>query len=92
MIEFADLDKSRVRFLKRVLLSLLMDHPEGASHEAFMRIAPLAKLSVLREGLKLFMQHFMLKKPPKDIDVNALKQRIETAVRTLSVAEAGIGL
>lgn len=51
--------------MKRVLGRLLVEHPENTVRVIFERIAPLVKLRTLREGLRLFMRHFLLRKPPK---------------------------
>ena len=78
-----------VRFMKQVLTSLLLDEPEDVCEAVFLRIAPLTKLHMLQEGLKLFMQHFLLKKKGKDIRNDPiLKDRIAMATRALSSAQS----
>lgn len=92
MIEFADLDKCRVRFIKQVLQSLLLEPPEEDTKEVFTRVARLQNLSVMREGLKLFMRHFMLRKALPGVDMSLLRTRIAMAVKCLSGGDSAYAL
>ena len=93
VIEFADLDKPRVRFMKKCISSLLLDHPEHTVRDAFLRIAPLPKLAFLREGLKLFMRHFLLKgKAVTEDKLEELKMRVDIAERSMSSGEGSFRL
>lgn len=81
VIEFADLDEVYVAFLRRVLTELLT----VTDVDNFKRIFSAAaagreKLRTLREGLRLFMRHFILKgsKTPPD-ELEALEKRVELA-------------
>jgi nucleolar MIF4G domain-containing protein 1 len=60
VIEFADMDATCVRFLKIVLTDLL-SHETSQRRKIFKSISSHAKLRILREGLGLFLRHFMLK-------------------------------
>ena len=81
VIEFADLDEVYVAFLRRVLTELLT----LTDVENFKRIFKAAaagrdKLHTLREGLRLFMRHFMLngqKSTPEE--AATLEKRVELA-------------
>ncbi|OWF40014.1 nucleolar MIF4G domain-containing protein 1-like [Mizuhopecten yessoensis] len=89
VVEFGSLDKIMVRFMKQVFRGLLLDHPEDAIEACFMRIAPLTKLHMLHEGLKLFMQHFLLKKSSAEMkDYALLKDRVSLADRALSSSQS----
>lgn len=68
--------------MKQVLTKLLTDYPENIVEDAFLRIAPLQKLHVLHEGLKLFMHHFLI---IKNSDKPAIiKDRVKLAEKILS--------
>lgn len=61
VIEFGELDKARVRFLRQVLSRLLKAGQPEELVVIFSRISGVPQLSMLREGLKLFISHFLLK-------------------------------
>lgn len=61
VVEFSELDKPRVHFLRRVLTALLMETEEEDLAVIFSKVSDNPKLGVLREGLKLFIGHFLLK-------------------------------
>ncbi|PWA18246.1 hypothetical protein CCH79_00004111 [Gambusia affinis] len=61
VIEFGELDKSKVRFLRQVLTKLLKETEPEEIACIFGRISGIVKLGLLREGLKLFISHFLLK-------------------------------
>ena len=93
MLEFSDLDKTKVMLMRRILRSLLLNQEDYVIQRVFSRIAPLPKLSMLRDGLKLFMQHFLLRplKNKADNDpaeVTELENRIQIAERALNSTQA----
>nr|XP_019923822.2 nucleolar MIF4G domain-containing protein 1 [Crassostrea gigas] len=89
VVEFGTLDVHMLRFLKHLMQSVLLDYPEDVTKAMFERIAPLTKLQHLHEGLKLFMQHFLLKKKAKDVADNPLlKERIAIADKILSASKS----
>ncbi|XP_021046384.1 LOW QUALITY PROTEIN: nucleolar MIF4G domain-containing protein 1 [Mus pahari] len=61
VVEFSELDKPRVHFLRKVLTALLMETEEDDLAVIFSRVSDNPKLGMLREGLKLFIGHFLLK-------------------------------
>ncbi|XP_039693009.1 nucleolar MIF4G domain-containing protein 1 [Pteropus medius] len=61
VVEFSELDKPRVHFLRKVLHILLTETEVEDLGVIFTRVADNPKLGVLREGLKLFISHFLLK-------------------------------
>jgi len=96
-IQFAELDKNKVRFMKRVLWRLLVEHPENIVRATFERISPLVKLRTLREGLRLFMQHFLLRRPPKvpggsTGGSESLAERIKIAEHALASADTKMSM
>ncbi|KAM5205489.1 nucleolar MIF4G domain-containing protein 1 isoform 3-T3 [Hipposideros larvatus] len=61
VVEFSELDKPRVHFLRKVLYMLLMETEVEDLGLIFARVSDNPKLGVLREGLALFIRHFLLK-------------------------------
>ncbi len=89
----SELDKCRLLLMRQVLTSLLVDQADYTVREVFSRIAPFPKLAMLREGLKLFIRHFLLRKKQKDISSGKLlKERAEMAERALSSADSSLML
>ncbi|KAF7475246.1 hypothetical protein GHT09_013935 [Marmota monax] len=86
VVEFSELDKPRVHFLRRVLTMLLMETEVEDLGLIFARVSENPKLGMLREGLKLFIGHFLLKnvqahQSPEEGSV--LRQRASLATRSL---------
>ena len=60
--------------------------------EVFARIAPLPKLATLREALRVFMKHFLLRKLRGTEEGKVLEKKIELAERALGSAEGAMQL
>ncbi|XP_046580458.1 nucleolar MIF4G domain-containing protein 1-like isoform X2 [Haliotis rubra] len=92
VVEFGTLEKPMVRFLKSLLMSLLTAADQDEMVAVFQRIAPLHKLIHVQEGLKLFMQHFLLRGKGKvEIeDLEELQRRIKLAEKTLSLGQSSM--
>ncbi|XP_065587602.1 nucleolar MIF4G domain-containing protein 1 [Cyrtonyx montezumae] len=91
VIEFGDLDKPKVRFLRQVLSMLLVKTDEDDINDIFGRISDNPKLGVLREGLKLFLTHFLVKNAQVQNsaeEASLLKERAELASRALQAKES----
>ncbi|XP_052096195.1 nucleolar MIF4G domain-containing protein 1-like isoform X11 [Mytilus californianus] len=88
VVEFGTLDKNMVRFLKQVLQEILLDHADHVMQEVFSRIAPLTKLHLLHEGLKLFMRHFLVGKKSKQDQNKLLVERVSLAEKALSAGHS----
>ncbi|XP_030054479.1 nucleolar MIF4G domain-containing protein 1 [Microcaecilia unicolor] len=86
VIEFSELDKSRVYFLRQVLYKLLMEMDAEELIQIFGRVSGNPKLGMLREGLKLFMTHFLLR------NVRANRSADEAEMLTEKVNVAGKAL
>lgn len=85
VVEFSELDKARIHFLRKLLsLLLLGTEPEDLA-AIFTRVSDNPKLSVLREGLKLFISHFLLRhgqaQHPKETAL--LQERAELSTQAL---------
>ena len=85
VIEFSDLNKDTVKFLKRTISDLLSDNKSCSSdiYKPFVAIAGHKPLAQFREALKLFIRHFMLK-PGSE---GPLKERLVRAESSLSAGE-----
>ncbi|XP_045054659.2 nucleolar MIF4G domain-containing protein 1 isoform X2 [Desmodus rotundus] len=86
VVEFSELDKPRVHFLRRVLYMLLMETEVEDLGVIFARVSDNPKLGVLREGLKLFISHFLLKgaqAPRSAEEAGALRERAELTTQAL---------
>ncbi|XP_037135342.1 nucleolar MIF4G domain-containing protein 1 isoform X1 [Syngnathus acus] len=91
VIEFGELDKPKVRFLRQVLTRLLTDTEPEDLAGIFSRISGIPQLGMLREGLKLFISHFLLKSAGPQ-DAAALTERARIAVKAMEAKEAKVKL
>ncbi|XP_075068220.1 nucleolar MIF4G domain-containing protein 1 [Mixophyes fleayi] len=90
VIEFSELDKIKVSFLRQVLSKLLMDAEADDLALLFGKVSDNAKLGMLREGLKLFISHFLLKniraqKTAEEADL--LSHKADLAVKALEAKD-----
>ncbi|XP_041040921.1 nucleolar MIF4G domain-containing protein 1 [Carcharodon carcharias] len=90
VIEFSELDKPKVRFLRQILHKLLMNTEPEELVAIFQRISGISKLAMLREGLKLFITHFLLKNASSlgtSEQANLLKERVNIAEKALQTKD-----
>ncbi|XP_042366601.1 nucleolar MIF4G domain-containing protein 1 [Plectropomus leopardus] len=95
VIEFGELDKATVRFLRQVLTKLLKDMEAEDLASVFGRISGIPKLGMLREGLKLFISHFLLKNAQSQGPAEQaamLSERAQVATRAMEAKEAKLKL
>lgn len=95
VIEFSELDKPKVRFLRQVLSMLLIKTDGEDLCDIFVRISDNPKLGMLREGLKLFLTHFLLKNVQAQKsaeEASLLKERVELATKALQAKEPKLRL
>uniref|UniRef100_A0A8C5KCK3 Nucleolar MIF4G domain-containing protein 1 n=1 Tax=Jaculus jaculus TaxID=51337 RepID=A0A8C5KCK3_JACJA len=86
VVEFSELDKPRVHFLRKVLTLLLMETEAEDLGLIFSRVSDNPKLRMLREGLKLFISHFLLKHAQAHQsveEVSLLRERASLASKSL---------
>ncbi|XP_036086488.1 nucleolar MIF4G domain-containing protein 1 isoform X3 [Rousettus aegyptiacus] len=84
VVEFSELDKPRVHFLRKVLHILLTETEVEDLGLIFTRVADNPKLGVLREGLRLFISHFLLKSAHAGTEeADALRARADLAAKAL---------
>lgn len=95
VIEFGELDKPKVRFLRQVLTKLLRDTEPEEIGSIFGRISGIPKLGMLREGLKLFISHFLLKNSQSQgssEQVSLLRERAQVATKAMETKDAKLKL
>ncbi|KAF7706748.1 hypothetical protein HF521_020002 [Silurus meridionalis] len=89
-IEFGELDKPRVKFLRQVLSKLLQQTQEEELVQMFSRISGIPNLGMLREGLKLFIRHFLLRSA--QTEGMQLAERAEVAIKALEARDTKLKL
>ncbi|KAK2494131.1 hypothetical protein MC885_018997 [Smutsia gigantea] len=86
VVEFSELDKPRVHFLRKVLYILLMETEVEDLGLMFTRVSDNPKLGMLREGLKLFISHFLVKSVQAHRsaeEASMLRERADLATKSL---------
>ncbi|KAI4872596.1 hypothetical protein NFI96_016485, partial [Prochilodus magdalenae] len=94
-IEFGELDKPRVKFLRQVLSKLLQQLEPEDLVQIFGRISGIPKLEMLREGLKLFIRHFLLRSTQTQgaaEQTTLLTERAEVAIKAMEARDAKLRL
>lgn len=80
VIKFNQIEKTTLRFLRQVMISLLLIDVEKF-HKIFERIAPSAKLNPFKDQLRLFIKVFLMKDEKKiDISADHMKELRERMV------------
>ncbi|XP_005798637.1 nucleolar MIF4G domain-containing protein 1 [Xiphophorus maculatus] len=95
VIEFGELDKSKVRFLRQVLTKLLKETEPEEIACIFGRISGIVKLGLLREGLKLFISHFLLKNSQSQGPAEHaafLRERAQVATKAMETKDTKLKL
>lgn len=97
IIEFADMNKTVVSLLRQILLELCLHESEEECLEVFTRVASQAKNHTLCEGLRLFLELFMVKSQDKAKHLQpevalGLHSRIGAVAKILTNCEAPIKL
>merc|ERR1712150_207807 len=59
VVSFGALDGGSVKFFTSFFRDLLLNYPQSAVKATFQRIASLPKLSLLRQGIKLFLRQYL---------------------------------
>ncbi|XP_072544796.1 nucleolar MIF4G domain-containing protein 1 [Salminus brasiliensis] len=94
-IEFGELDKPKVKFLRQIISKLLQQTQPEDLVEIFGRISGIPKLEMLREGLKLFIRHFLLRGTQaqgSDEQTTLLAERAEIATKAMEARDAKLKL
>jgi len=77
VVSFGMLDKQSIRFFTTFFKILMLQHPENSLRSAFKKISAMPKLSLLREGIKIFLRTFLAPADTSDIKDKKLKELIE---------------
>ncbi|CAH0694798.1 unnamed protein product [Spodoptera exigua] len=94
VIQFSELNKHTVRFMRQILLSIIMNADFQSSLEVFHRISKPPKLHMFRESVRLFIQHFLIKNAGKKSEVLSkeelvtLKERAQEVEKILTLHES----
>jgi nucleolar MIF4G domain-containing protein 1 len=88
-VEFGEMDKSMLTFLRELFTSLFTKHTHEQLQELFMRIANVKKFNHLTNALKLFIVHFMLTDKGKSVEIDQyLKEKCDFVQKILSINSA----
>lgn len=88
VVEFAQIEKTSLRFVRQVMLGLLLTKEEKFER-IFARIAPSMKLSAFKDQLRLFLKVFLLKDDVfkmNEEQTAKLESRIQLAEKYLSLS------
>uniref|UniRef100_A0A3B1KA21 Nucleolar MIF4G domain-containing protein 1 n=1 Tax=Astyanax mexicanus TaxID=7994 RepID=A0A3B1KA21_ASTMX len=94
-IEFGELDKPNVKFLRQILSKLLQQTQPEDLVQMFGRISGIPKLGMLREGLKLFIRHFLLRSSQTQGSAEQntqLTERAEIAIKAMEARDSQLKL
>ncbi len=86
------MNKPMVKLIRQILLAILLADDEHVVADIFSRISKSEKLFMLREGLLLFLHHFVLKNVKKigtddrKEKLDLLPKRVELAVNSIQSA------
>lgn len=87
VIQFTELDKHTMKLLSQIILGILLYKNEQACLQVFERISVSPQLQAFREGLRLFINHFLIKSIDSSSMLNGkeimLKKRAELADKIL---------
>uniref|UniRef100_A0A182MKL4 MI domain-containing protein n=1 Tax=Anopheles culicifacies TaxID=139723 RepID=A0A182MKL4_9DIPT len=89
VIEFAEIDKVNLRLMRQIMLGLLLLEDENKCLQVFSRISASNKLKSFKDGVRLFMHHFLARGSASHSQlaeerVQLLQQRIKQADELLS--------
>ncbi|KAF7265831.1 hypothetical protein GWI33_020901 [Rhynchophorus ferrugineus] len=70
IVEFGELDKVTLRFMRQILLGILLHPDMEAIQGVFEKVVRSDKLKMFRESLRLFIHHFLL----KNLKVNSVPE------------------
>ncbi|XP_055699005.1 nucleolar MIF4G domain-containing protein 1 homolog [Phlebotomus papatasi] len=87
VIDYGEIERPTVKFVRRILLSILLKD-DYTCKKVFDKISPSAQLNQFKTNLKLFLNHFLLKKANKldlpEDQLEMVKKRIAIAEDSLS--------
>ncbi|XP_033126891.1 nucleolar MIF4G domain-containing protein 1-like isoform X3 [Anneissia japonica] len=83
VVEFSEMDKPMVRFLRKILTSLLMENSDETITTVLGSLTAFPKFNLLREGLRIFLFHFLRKGREKNIQDDVMWQKMKIAEQAL---------
>ncbi|XP_037075390.1 nucleolar MIF4G domain-containing protein 1-like [Pollicipes pollicipes] len=95
VVEFSEMSKPMVRFLRQLLLALLLQSEDERAVRSLFQRAAGAPLKHMRDSLVLFLHHFVLRNKQKLADadtVATLEERARAAVAALKAADGVLRL
>lgn len=100
IIEFSELDKITLRFVRQIMIGILMMNDENACKQIFNRISPSIKLKGFKDSIRIFMHHFLINDDAKKSmemqdkkdKYNLLKKRVDLADYALETIDTRITL
>lgn len=89
VVQFGELDKPTLKLIRQIMLGILLHDNEEACIQVFERISHSPQLQNFREGLRLFINHFLIKNVKAgvmpDAEMTKLKERAKIADKTLTI-------
>ncbi|XP_057293850.1 nucleolar MIF4G domain-containing protein 1-like isoform X2 [Hydractinia symbiolongicarpus] len=89
VVSFGVLDKPSIKFFINFFKILLLQYPETVSKAVFQRISNDQKLSLLREGVKVFLKHFLYPRKTSDEGFDMQQEKIKELIEISDAALDG---
>lgn len=101
VVEYVEMDKVKLKFLKKILTGILLQKDEENLQEIFIKPSLSEKLGLFRESLRLFLNHFMLQSSITTSDgsevksdlsteeMKMMKKRVKLAERCMTLGKSG---
>lgn len=80
-MEFGELDKTTLRFMRQILLGILLHKDLDACLSVFEKVSQSEKLKLFRESLRLFIHHFLLRNLKSEIIPEEQKSLLENRAK-----------
>ncbi|KNC87628.1 hypothetical protein SARC_00259 [Sphaeroforma arctica JP610] len=89
VVSFTNLDIYSVNFFRTVFTKLLLENDEAAIRVLFKRLSGIAGIEHLKEGINVFLSHFVLKATKDPEKRTTLKKRIALVKTTMRETTIG---
>jgi nucleolar MIF4G domain-containing protein 1 len=81
VVQFSELDKVTLRFIRQILLGILLHEDPDVCKEVFNKVGQSEKLKLFRESLRLFLHHFLLRNLNSQSISNEKKEMLQERVK-----------
>lgn len=81
VVQFSDLDKVTLRFVRQILLGILLHEDLDVCKGVFEKVGYSQKLKMFRESLRLFLHHFLLRNLENQNISNESKDLLQQRVK-----------